>query len=109
MIFDSSLSDMDVGATINVSCRALASLGSLAAAAATVGPTEEPDHMAIEVANLKCETCSDSQAIFRPIASKSRSIMTIGFLHMEERDCGQKQKYTSYTKRREERTLTVVD
>ena len=64
MIFDSSLSDMDVSATINVSCRALASLGSLAAAAATMGPTEELDQMAIEVANLKCEASSDdSQAI----------------------------------------------
>jgi len=53
--------------------------------------------MAIEVANLKGEASSDSQAIYSPIASKSRSIMTIGFLHMEERDCGPKQKYTSET------------
>jgi len=30
---------------------------------------------------------------YSPIASESRSIVTIGFLHMEERDRGQKQKY----------------
>ena len=34
---------------------------------------------------------------YSPITSESRSIMTIGFLHMEERDCGPKQKYTSET------------
>ena len=51
--------------------------------------------MAIEVAHLKCEASSDSQAIYSPFAS-------------EERDCGQNQKYISETKRREERTLKEV-
>ena len=66
------------------------------------------DHMVIKVANLKCEASSDSQAIYSPIVSKSRSIMTIGcwhshrllwrgfpkhcFLHME-RDSAKHKKY----------------